>query len=307
MRRPTIRSAISAPATIAPTARSTRTTGDTFVFDNDFPALQPAAGSDRIDRDGLMVAEAEPGICRVICFSPRHDLTLARMAVDDIERVVEVWGEQYRALGAHRRHQRRADLREPRRDDGREQPASALPGVGDRHAAQRDGEGARRADRLLARARLAPALRLSEARAGGGRADRLRERAFHGAGAVLGDLAVRDDGAAAPSRRRDRRTDGGRSRRRWPRRCARSPSATTICSRRRSPIRWASTSGRPTARRTPNGSCMRTSIRRSCARRRCGSSWSASSCSARRSATSRRKRCRAAARAPGDALSRNRT
>ncbi len=72
----------------------------TFVFDNDFPALQPATGGDRLDRDGLMVAETEPGVCRVICFSPRHDLTLARMAVKDIERVVETWGEQYRELGA---------------------------------------------------------------------------------------------------------------------------------------------------------------------------------------------------------------
>ena len=123
---------------------------DTFVFDNDFPALQQAAGSDRIDRDGLMVAEAEAGVCRVICFSPRHDLTLARMAVDDIDRVVEVWGEQYRSARSSRRHQRRADLREPRRDDGRQQSASALPGVGDRHVAQRDGEGARRAVGLLA-------------------------------------------------------------------------------------------------------------------------------------------------------------
>jgi UDPglucose--hexose-1-phosphate uridylyltransferase len=73
---------------------------ETFVFDNDFPALQSAAAPDGIDRDGLMVAEVEPGICRVICFSPRHDLTLARMAVDDIAHVVRVWGEQYRALAA---------------------------------------------------------------------------------------------------------------------------------------------------------------------------------------------------------------
>ncbi len=73
---------------------------ETFVFDNDFPALQSAAGPDGIDRDGLMVAEVEPGICRVICFSPRHDLTLARMAVEDIAHVVQVWGEQYRALAA---------------------------------------------------------------------------------------------------------------------------------------------------------------------------------------------------------------
>ena len=72
----------------------------TFVFDNDFPALQPDADDAAIDRGGLIVSGAEPGICRVICFSPRHDLTLARMAVDDIKRVVDVWAEQYRALGA---------------------------------------------------------------------------------------------------------------------------------------------------------------------------------------------------------------
>ena len=73
---------------------------ETFVFDNDFPALQPAAGHDRVDRGGLMVAEAEAGICRVICFSPRHDLTLARMPVAEIERVARVWADQYREIGA---------------------------------------------------------------------------------------------------------------------------------------------------------------------------------------------------------------
>ncbi len=72
----------------------------TFVFDNDFPALQAEAGDDRLDRDGLLVAETEGGVCRVICFSPRHDLTLALMAVEDINRVVQVWSEQYRTLGA---------------------------------------------------------------------------------------------------------------------------------------------------------------------------------------------------------------
>jgi UDPglucose--hexose-1-phosphate uridylyltransferase len=75
----------------------------TFVFDNDFAALRPDAGDAAIDQGGLIVAQAESGICRVICFSPRHDLTLARMAVSDIERVVRVWAEQYRALGADQR------------------------------------------------------------------------------------------------------------------------------------------------------------------------------------------------------------
>src|SRR5207248_9508074 len=51
----------------------------TFVFENDFAALKPEIAPDRIDiqNRGLLVAEGEPGICRVICFSPRHDLTLS--------------------------------------------------------------------------------------------------------------------------------------------------------------------------------------------------------------------------------------
>jgi UDPglucose--hexose-1-phosphate uridylyltransferase len=72
----------------------------TFVFDNDFAALTPDAPGDFLDDDGLMVAEGESGLCRVVCFSPRHDLTLARMAVDDIVPVVDAWVEQYRDLGA---------------------------------------------------------------------------------------------------------------------------------------------------------------------------------------------------------------
>ena len=48
----------------------------TFVFDNDFAALQPDAPIERVERDGLLIAESEPGVCRVVCFSPRHDLTI---------------------------------------------------------------------------------------------------------------------------------------------------------------------------------------------------------------------------------------
>src|SRR6516162_1566250 len=53
----------------------------TFVFENDFAALKPNTERERMDveRLGLLVAQGEPGICRVICFSPRHDLTLGAM------------------------------------------------------------------------------------------------------------------------------------------------------------------------------------------------------------------------------------
>ena len=72
----------------------------TLVFPNDFPALQREAGGEAIDEKGLIVAEPERGIAKVVCFSPRHDLTLARMSIDEIEPVVKVWTEEYRALGA---------------------------------------------------------------------------------------------------------------------------------------------------------------------------------------------------------------
>lgn len=73
----------------------------TFVFENDFAALKPNTAADRLDieKKGLLVAQGEPGICRVICFSPRHDLTLATMSTDAIETVVHTWMGQYRELG----------------------------------------------------------------------------------------------------------------------------------------------------------------------------------------------------------------
>ncbi len=71
----------------------------TFVFDNDFPALMADAPTEREER-GLLVAEGEPGVCRVLCFSPRHDLALSGMSVADIERVVEAWIEETISLGA---------------------------------------------------------------------------------------------------------------------------------------------------------------------------------------------------------------
>jgi UDPglucose--hexose-1-phosphate uridylyltransferase len=73
----------------------------TYVFDNDFAALKPGVPADRVDVEGkgLLVAQGEPGLCRVICFSPRHDLTLATMAVDNIEDVVRTWTAQFVELG----------------------------------------------------------------------------------------------------------------------------------------------------------------------------------------------------------------
>ncbi|NDJ87367.1 MAG: UDP-glucose--hexose-1-phosphate uridylyltransferase [Chloroflexi bacterium] len=66
----------------------------TYVFDNDFPALLPDI-QPRTEKDHpLFQAASERGLCRVICFSPRHDLTLAQMSAAGIGRVVATWIDQ---------------------------------------------------------------------------------------------------------------------------------------------------------------------------------------------------------------------
>ena len=74
----------------------------TFVFENDFAALKKDAPRSRLDVQdkGLLVAEGEPGICRVMCFSPRHDLTLSSMSLQEIEEVVRTWTSQFTELAS---------------------------------------------------------------------------------------------------------------------------------------------------------------------------------------------------------------
>ena len=74
---------------------------DTFVFNNDFAALQPETSSAQLDLEekGIVVAQSESGICRVVCFSSRHDLTLAQMPVTEIRSLIDVWVEEFQNLG----------------------------------------------------------------------------------------------------------------------------------------------------------------------------------------------------------------
>ncbi|HLA11179.1 MAG TPA: UDP-glucose--hexose-1-phosphate uridylyltransferase [Pyrinomonadaceae bacterium] len=72
----------------------------TFVFENDFAALKLDTPKATLDNKQLIVAVGEPGSCRVICFSPRHDLTISKMQVPDLLSVVSTWVSQYRELGA---------------------------------------------------------------------------------------------------------------------------------------------------------------------------------------------------------------
>jgi len=71
----------------------------TFVFTNDFSALKPDTPSETIKDGDLLYAKGEKGICRVICFSPRHDLTLPEMELSQIREVVDLWTKEYTELG----------------------------------------------------------------------------------------------------------------------------------------------------------------------------------------------------------------
>lgn len=70
----------------------------TYVFTNDFSALLPDVKGEELG--SLLRVAPAAGECRVVCFSPRHDLTFADMETADIRRVVDTWAEQTAELGA---------------------------------------------------------------------------------------------------------------------------------------------------------------------------------------------------------------
>jgi UDPglucose--hexose-1-phosphate uridylyltransferase len=105
------KTATAAPPAYDPTcylcAGNTRTSGivnpqydHQYVFDNDFAALLPEGETGTYEEGGLLRADAETGHCRVICFSPRHDLTLPELPISEIRKVVDTWTEEFRTLGA---------------------------------------------------------------------------------------------------------------------------------------------------------------------------------------------------------------
>lgn len=81
-------------------ARNAAYTG-VYVFDNDHPCVGPLAPAPPAPPSPFFRNRRADGLARVVCFSPRHDLTLARMPVADIAAVVEVWQGQTRDLGQH--------------------------------------------------------------------------------------------------------------------------------------------------------------------------------------------------------------
>ena len=74
---------------------------NTFAFTNDFSALLADTPDGGLEEEELLQARSEKGICKVICFSPRHDLTLPQMEVEDIRKVVDLWCEEFASLSAN--------------------------------------------------------------------------------------------------------------------------------------------------------------------------------------------------------------
>jgi len=71
----------------------------TYTFVNDFSALTDDIPHFDVNESSLLVAHSEKGICKVICFSPKHNLTLAEMENHAIEMVIKTWQDEYRDLG----------------------------------------------------------------------------------------------------------------------------------------------------------------------------------------------------------------
>ena len=72
----------------------------TFVFDNDHPCVDPSAAEDLETPAGIYLNRPARGIARVVCYSPRHNLTLAELAPAEIQNLLHVWQDQYEDLGS---------------------------------------------------------------------------------------------------------------------------------------------------------------------------------------------------------------
>jgi UDPglucose--hexose-1-phosphate uridylyltransferase len=73
---------------------------DVYVFNNDFPSLLQEEVAPQAESNPLFQLKPERGINKVICFSPRHDLTLPEMELEAIEKVIDAWTAQYIELGS---------------------------------------------------------------------------------------------------------------------------------------------------------------------------------------------------------------
>ena len=71
----------------------------TYVFDNDYAALRSPGVSVADGAPDLLQAQPEAGVCRVVCYSPRHDVSMAGLSIPELRGVVDTWAAQYAELG----------------------------------------------------------------------------------------------------------------------------------------------------------------------------------------------------------------
>lgn len=72
----------------------------TFVFDNDHPSVSLSAPADLTAPDGIYQTRPARGIARVVCYSPKHNLTLGELSIEEIQNLLHVWQAQYVELGS---------------------------------------------------------------------------------------------------------------------------------------------------------------------------------------------------------------
>ncbi len=260
-----------------------------YVFANDFSALD-AAGDASAQGEGLFdVAGGLGGMSRAVLFAATRSVARRSAFARGGGRRACLASAVRRARCAAR-SRLRPDLRESRRDDGREQPASARADLGDECRAGRSGTRAAQPADVSRGARPAAAHRLRAGGTAGRRSRRVLERSLGCAGAVLGSVAVRAARAAETVSRCVRRAAAGRGGESGESCCSRSSRCTTACSMCRFPTRWAGILVRAAVTTPPAGRCTRISFRRCCARRRFANSKWDSRCWRCRNGTSRPKR-----------------
>lgn len=89
------------PGNVRAGGRKNPNYSSTFTFDNDFPSLLPPTAREEeitASDEKLFIAQNESGICRVVCFSPRHDLTLPELSLEEVASVVKTWISQTEEL-----------------------------------------------------------------------------------------------------------------------------------------------------------------------------------------------------------------
>ena len=70
-----------------------------YVFNNDFAALLPDTESSYINENDFIKGKTEKGICRVICYTEKHNITMAQMKADEIKDIIRIWKKEYLELG----------------------------------------------------------------------------------------------------------------------------------------------------------------------------------------------------------------